>query len=152
MLRQGAPRRDLAIWRTDYLYVNYGKPKGYDTFESNFMMHDKAYFWQDLALQHAGYTYDYFSPLLLEDGDVQNCGGGVFLPDGPAYQAIIVYQQQMEVQSAQKLLEIAKAGLPVLFVNHTREIICHGEGGEIAHGIAASQSPRLCQNRRTYAR
>lgn len=146
MLRQGAPRRDLAIWRTDYLYVNYGKPKGYDTFESNFMMHDKAYFWQDLALQHAGYTYDYFSPLLLEDGDVQNCGGGVFLPDGPAYQAIIVYQQQMEVQSAQKLLEIAKAGLPVLFVNHTREIICHGEGGEIAHGIAASQSPWLCQS------
>ena len=146
MLRQGAPRRDIAILRTDYQFVNYGKPKGYDTFECNYMMHDLAYFWRDFGLQDAGYTYDYFSPLLLLDDQRLCYTGKALLPDGPAYQALILYQQQLELPCAAKLLEIARSGLPIVFVNDTVETICHGEGGEIHHGKAASESHSLTES------
>ena len=146
MLRQGAPRRDIAILRTDYQFVNYGKPRGYDTFECNYMMHDMAYFWQDLNLQEAGYTYDYFSPLLLLDDAQLAYDGKALLPDGPAYQALILYQQQLELPCAEKLLEIAKSGLPILFVNNTVETISHDGRGDIAHGTAASESHSLSES------
>lgn len=145
MLRQGAPRRDIAILRTDYNFVNYGKPRGYDTFENNYMMHDLAYFWRDLNLQDAGYTYDYFSPLLLLDDEQLSYTGKALLPDGPAYQALILYQQQLELPCAEKLLEIAKSGLPIIFVNNTAELYNHDEGGEIVHGEAASETHSLTE-------
>lgn len=125
MLRQGKPARDLAILRSDYFYPNYGKPKGYDTFERNFMMYDKAYFWQDRALEQAGYTYDYFSPLLLADRARMVCDGKMLLPDGPGYRALVLYQEGLELEAAKALLEIAKTGLPVFFVNHTQETWTH---------------------------
>ncbi len=145
MLRQGAPRRDIAILRTDYRFVNYGKPKGYDTFECNYMMHDKAYFWRDLNLQAAGYTYDYFSPLLLLDEERTVCRGGELLPDGPGYRALVIYQQQLELACAEKLLEIARSGVPVIFVNDTSETITHDAEGGIVHGKAASESHSLSE-------
>ena len=145
MLRQGKPARDIAILRTDYFFVNYGKPKPYSTFETNYMMYDMAYFWKDLSLQKAGYTYDYFSPLLLEDEENVSWTGQFLQPDGPAYQAVIVYQDSMELSSGKKLLEIARDGLPVLFVNHNHETIVH-EGPEVRHEKAASVSKSLADS------
>lgn len=142
VLRQGRPVRDIAILRTDYFFVNYGKPKPYSTFETNYMMYDMAYFWKDLSLQRAGYTYDYFSPLLLEDEENVSWTNQALQPDGPAYQAVILYQETLEVSSARKLLQIARDGLPVLFVNHNSETIVH-EGPEVRHEIAASISKSL---------
>ncbi|MFV0399291.1 MAG: glycosyl hydrolase [Oscillospiraceae bacterium] len=141
-LRQGAPARDIAILRTDYFYVNYGQPEGYDTFASNFFMHDIPYFWQDLSLQQAGYTYDYFSPLLLEDTSNVSWTGRELQPNGPAYRAVIVYQEGLELSAAKKLLEVVKGGLPILFVNNNTEIVDH-DGTKIAHGKAASVSRSL---------
>ena len=146
MLRQGRPSRDLAILRTDYQFVNYGKPFEHNNFTKNFMMYDRMYFWKDLNLQDAGYTYDYFSPMLLLDDDRLNYSSKALLPEGPAYKALIVYQQQIELACANKLLEIAKSGLPILFVDNTVETVNHGEGGDIHHGIAASQSHSLSES------
>lgn len=146
MLRQGRPSRDLAILRTDYQFVNYGKPFEHNDFTKNFTMYDKMYFWKDLNLQDAGYTYDYFSPLLLLDDDRLAYDSKALLPDGPAYKALIVYQQQLELACAKKLLQIAQAGLPILFVNDTVETVNHGEGGDIHHGKAASESHSLSES------
>jgi sugar diacid utilization regulator len=57
-------------------------------------MHDEAYFWKDLSLQRAGYTYDFFSPQLLLD-DVIRYDEKALLPDGPGYRALLVYQEQL---------------------------------------------------------
>lgn len=138
-MRQGKALRDLAILRTDYFFVNYGKPKEHVDFEHGYMMYDMAYFWKDLSLQQAGYTYDYFSPLLLEDESNVRWSDKALQPDGPAYKAMIIYQEDIELSCAKKILEIAKDGLPVLFVNHNGETITH-EGPEIMHGKAASRS------------
>ena len=137
VLRQGLPARDIAILRTDYSFINYGQPEGCNTFANNCFMHDMPYFWRDLTLQRAGYTYDYFSPLLLEDREHVSWTRDALQPDGPAYRAIIVYQESMELSSAKKLLCIAKGGLPILFVNHNTEVAAH-DGTEIHHKKAAS--------------
>ncbi|MBE5762477.1 MAG: hypothetical protein E7334_10880, partial [Clostridiales bacterium] len=121
MLRQGKPARDIAILRSDYFYPNYGQSKEHQTFEKNFMMYDKSFFWHDRDLEHSGYAYDYFSPLLLTDRERIVCDGKMLLPEGPGYRAIVLYQEGLEIDAAKALLEIAKTGLPVIFVNNTYE-------------------------------
>ena len=140
ILRQGNPVRDLAILRTDYFFAAYDKyhKNDLDLFPSNYMMNDKTYFWNDLSLQQEGYTWDYFSPLLLEDEENVRWTKKELQPDGPAYRALIIYQEMMEISSANKLYEIAKDGLPVIFVNNNLETVRHGK--EIKHGKAASRS------------
>ncbi len=137
VLRQGTAVRDIAILRTDYAFINYGQPQGYDTFECNYFMHDKPYFWQDLSLQQAGYTYDYFSPLLLCDSDNLSYNKDCLLPNGPSYKALIVYQESIELSSAKQLLQVAKEGLTIIFANNNFEIPAH-DGNTVFHGKAAS--------------
>ena len=138
-MRQGTAVRDIAVLRTDYFFINYGQPKGRNTFADNFSMYGTPYFFQDLSLQQAGYTYDYFSPLLLEDDSNISWTAKSLQPNGPDYRAVIVYQEMLELSAAKKLLEIASGGLPVVFVNNNTEILCH-DGAVIRNGKAASVS------------
>lgn len=130
VLRQGQPQRDVAILRTDFNYRAFSQP-GSVMPETSWAMHDQAYYWKDLSLQHAGYTYDFFSPQLLEDAGNARWSGGLLQPDGPAYQAVIVYQGSLELTSARKLLEVARSGVPVVFVNNVTETLSHGAGAPL---------------------
>jgi hypothetical protein len=141
ILQQGQPQRDIAILRTDNRFNNY--PSGFMSLpEDNQSMHDKPYYWKDTSLQQAGYTYDYFSPQLLEDTENVTWNDQVLQPDGPSYQAVIVFQESMELESAERLLEVAKDGLPVVFVNNTDETL-NTKLPEVHHGQAASTSTSL---------
>ncbi len=142
MLRQGNPSRDIAILRTDYSFINYGFPQEHSNFAVNYQMYDTPYFWSDLELQQNGYTYDYFSPLLLLDGENVSWTSDALQPDGPNYQAVIVYQEAIELEAAQKLLEIAQSGLPIVFADNNTEITAH-DGTVNAHKEAASRSRHL---------
>lgn len=142
VLRQGTAARDIAILRTDYNYLHYGFPEGYDDFTNSYTLNDRPYFFQDLSLQNAGYTYDYFSPLLLLDEDNVTWNAQALQPDGPAYKALVLYQETLELDAARKILQIAQSGLPVIFVNNTREMISH-RVDEVQHGQAASRSMSL---------
>ncbi|NSL43360.1 hypothetical protein HO151_03945 [Streptomyces sp. 8P21H-1] len=137
VLRQGKPRRDIAILRTDNAFISYGQPRANTPAENSYFMNDTPYFWRDLSLQHAGYTYDYFSPQLLDDTENVSWTQHELQPDGPGYQAVILYQDSLELSSAKRLLRIARDGLPVLFVNNTAEIRSH-EGPLIEYKKAAS--------------
>ncbi|MCL2164148.1 MAG: hypothetical protein FWH55_07105 [Oscillospiraceae bacterium] len=129
ILQQGIPQMDIGILHTDYNYNNSGAtrassdsllglPAGtYDPTRDN-----RGLYWQDMSLQNNGYTYDYFAPrnltLVKETGATAMIRDGVLLPDRAGYQALIVYQDAMEISSAQTLLDLAKDGLPILFVNN----------------------------------
>lgn len=126
VLRQGQPQRDIAILRTDTNYIAFSFPAGRSTPEQSNSMHDSGFYWKDMSLQHAGYTYDYFSPQLLEDTANVKWSDGLLQPNGPAYQAVIVYQGSMELSSARKLLELARSGVPVVFVNNVTETLNTG--------------------------
>lgn len=139
VLRDGRPQRDIAILRTDNFFINYGVPAHYYPSENSYAMHDQSYFWRDQGLQQAGYTYDYFSSQLLEDVENVKWTKTALQPGGPAYKAIILYQSSLELSSALKLLEIARSGLPILFVNNTEEVISHG-APLVEHRTAAARS------------
>lgn len=144
LLRMGRPRMDLGILRLDYTYNNNvmmdammcGSEERY--YAEMGMRGGEAFYWQDLSLQNAGYTYDYFAPQILEEGFVDT-DGRVLLPDGPGYQALILYQEVLPVETARKLLVFAQKGLPVLFVNGCTEKI--RPGVQVTFGQAASKTP-----------
>lgn len=132
LLRAGKPRMDLGMLRLDYYFNNLllrvgpsGNPVSNHeetAYATEMMRNDEALYWRDMALQHAGYTWDYFAPQLLEE-DFTTVGNGELYPNGPGYQALIVYQEFMPLASARKLLELAKAGLKLIFVNGVTELI-----------------------------
>lgn len=119
-MRQGASRSDVAILRYDNalnmtLMGSVGPNNGMLNDDTTFM------YWQDLSMQEAGYNYDYFSPQLLTDENIV-FEDGLIQPDGPGYKAIIVYQEELPLESAKVLLSWAQQGLPVVFVNNTVEM------------------------------
>lgn len=99
VLQGGTPRMDLAVYKGQ-----------------------RAYGWGYTELLDHGYSYDVISNphLFLPEAAVKN---GVLCPDGPQYQALLVVEQEMIPENAaNKLLEMAKQGLPVLFVGNTPKI------------------------------
>jgi hypothetical protein len=124
-LRDGKPRMDIAMLRTDYNYNNlfHERPgvKEIDTYEKCYMRAHQGVYWNDMSLQDAGYTWDYFAPQLLEE-DFVDYRNGELIPEGPGYRALIVYQDALPPASAKKILALAKKGLPVLFVNGVKEM------------------------------
>ncbi len=141
ILRQGKPRMDLGIVRLDYNFNNLifgGNPE--EKFYSEMGMRaNEGMYWKDMKLQNAGYTWDYFAPQILEE-DFVDVADGVLLPDGPGYQALILYQEALPVATAEKLLALAKKGLPIVFVNGAIETIRPG-GISKTHRKAAMMTP-----------
>ncbi|WP_373212759.1 glycosyl hydrolase [Ruminococcus sp. 5_1_39BFAA] len=132
ILEQGVPQMDLAILRTDYSLNNwsYGFMGGGSDLYTNMVHNNKGFYWQDMTLQNAGYTYDYFSPYLLTDEDVSSSNAQINA-DGVAYQAVIVMEDELPYDSAVRLLEWAENGLPVVFVNNTDEIIDNNDNHKV---------------------
>ncbi len=99
VLQGGVPKMDIAVYKAQRAY-GYGYTK----------------------LLDYGYSYDVISNphLFLPQTTVNN---GLLCPHGPAYQAILLADQVMlPTASAEKLLELAQAGLPVIFVGKTPEM------------------------------
>ncbi|KAJ7184171.1 hypothetical protein C8R46DRAFT_1343311 [Mycena filopes] len=95
VLRSGTPKVDVAIYRKDY-NVASSPP-----FQSD-------------SLINAGYSYDYVSPenLKLPGVSVSNKR---LAPNGPAYKAFVLNRaSNITLDAAQRLLQYAQAGLPVV--------------------------------------
>ena len=139
---------DLGILRLDYTFNNllvyefdgkeYKNEK--DLYERKWLRGNEGIYWKDTTLQNAGYTYDYFAPQILEDGDVSFRDGEI-APDGPGYRALLLYQEALPYSSALKILEWAKQGLPVVLVNGVTETVHRNT--DVTHGRAASKTPFL---------
>ena len=119
VLEQGKAKIDLLMLRTDYL-VNNGLFVG--EVSGNRTHNNEGYYWKNMDLQNAGFTYEYVSPLVLND-----CGfeieDGKLTTEGVEYQAVIIMEDELPLESAQTLLAAAEAGLPVVFVNNVTEDI-----------------------------
>ena len=130
-LEAGVPQMDLAILRSDYAFNNRLTNGGMMNFVEKGVYSNKAhtqdgYYWRDMELQNNGYTYDYFSPWLLTDAAV-TCTDGCINADGVAYQAVLLIEDELPLESAEILLDWAKNGLPVVFVNNASQIIANDE-------------------------
>ena len=152
LLRQGRPRIDVGILRTDHFIDNLLGIAAVDA-DGNRVVDEDAYgrlwmrnrenqWWQDLGMQDAGWTYEFFDGSLLAHPDVR-FDGEVVQPDGPGYQALIVYQEALDPDVARLLLEWARNGLKVLIVNGTREVKVQMEHTFTVTERAAVRTPGL---------
>ncbi len=131
LLRQGRPRIDIGILRTDHFVDNMSGMILVDAdgnriadevlYGSHWMRDRQNHWWQDLGMQDAGWTYEFFDGALLREESV-TFGDGVVQPGGPGYQALIVYQEALAADTAALLLDWARQGLRVLIVNGAREL------------------------------
>jgi hypothetical protein len=152
LLRRGRPRIDVGILRTDHFVDNLigltlvasdgRRIPDEEAIGRMWMRNRENQWWQDLGMQDAGWSYEYFDPTLLLHPDV-SYGDGVLQPDGPGYQALIVYQEGLDPDAAKRLLELARGGLRVLFVHGARELKWLARGLYTVHDQAASRTPGL---------
>ena len=159
VLQQGIPQMDIGILTTDYNNNNsgasrasanaaYGLPAGtYDPTRDN-----RGLYWQDMSLQNNGYTYDYFAPEnlnLLKETGITMYGNNELLPSRVGYQALIMYQQALSIESAKILLELAQAGLPIIFVDNVFEDTVNSNSVIPAHKITVNTTGKVKAASRT---
>lgn len=119
VLTQGTPKVDVAVY-----LQNYSWPQPWAEWRSGWGL-DNHRFWKDLGLQEAGYTWDYLNPTLLQRSNAV-VRGKRLAAEGPAYKAFIYDATQgpitntargrLDISAAKRILEIARSGLPVIFV------------------------------------
>ena len=152
VLRQGTPRIDVGILRTDHFTDNTSGMAPHDN-DGNRILDEDAYgrqwmrnrenhWWQDLGMQDAGWTHEFFDGSLLLREEVSFSGGPV-QPRGPGYQALIVYQSELDPDAAAQVLAWARQGLKVLVVHGTRELKLLLRGQHTTHVRAAARTPGL---------
>ncbi|WOF23755.1 glycosyl hydrolase [Microbacterium betulae] len=152
LLRQGRPRIDVGILRTDHFVDNMSgmtlvdaegrRIPDEDAYGRLWMRDRENHWWQDLGMQDAGWSYEFLDPSLLLHEDVV-LADGVVQPGGPGYQALIVYQEALDADAAALLLDWARRGLRVVIVNGARELRHLLTGRHTTHRAAASRTPGL---------
>lgn len=151
-LRCGKPRIDVGILRTDHFTDNLVGmtligPDGERipdevAYGTMWMRNRENHWWQDLSMQDAGFTYEFFDGSLLMRDDV-TFDGGVVQPGGPGYSALIVYQAELDADVAAHLLAWARRGLRLVVVNGVREVEHLQAGRHRLHERAAARTPGL---------
>ena len=152
LLRQGRPRVDVGILRTDHFTDNssgtvFIDAEGHrtadeDMYGKGWMRARQNHWWADLGMQDAGWTYEFFDGSYLMHPEVST-GESTLQPDGPGYQALIVYQEALDAEVAARLVEVAQAGVKVLIVNGVSELFRLETGRYTHHERAASRTPGL---------
>jgi hypothetical protein len=152
ILRQGNPRIDVGILRTDHFTDNMifqalvdedgSRVPDEDAYGRRWMRNRENYWWADLGMQDAGWTYEFFDGSLLLRDDV-SFADGLVQPNGPGYQALIVYQSELDPDVAANVLDWARQGLKVLVVNGVREVRLLAHGLFTTHERAAARTPGL---------
>lgn len=152
LLRQGRPRVDVGILRTDHFTDNLSgmvfvdadgrRVPDEEAYARRWMRDRQNHWWQDLGMQDAGWTYEFFDATLLLRDDV-SFDGQLVQPDGPGYQALIVYQTTLDPDAAALLLRWAQRGLRVLIVNGATEVKLLLRGTTTTHRSAAERTPGL---------
>lgn len=150
LLRQGLPRIDVGILRTDHFTDNGvgmvflddagNRILDEESYARKGMRNRENYWWQDLGMQDAGWSYEFLDATLLLHEDV-TFAEGVVQPTGPGYQALVVYQEALDPDAARTLLEWARRGLRILFVHGARELVYLQEGRYVTHARAARRTP-----------
>ncbi len=152
VLRQGKPRIDVGILRTDHFTDNMvgvtlldqdgNRIPDEEAYGRLWMRNRENHWWQDLGMQDAGWTYEFLDGSLLLHPDVV-FADGLVQPAGPGYQALIVYQSELDPDVARQLLAWAGRGLRVLVVHGARELKLLVDQLHTTHERAAARTPGL---------
>ncbi|WP_420113352.1 glycosyl hydrolase [Pseudactinotalea sp.] len=153
-LRRGHPRIDIGILRTDHftdnlIGLNLTGPNGERipdevAYGSMWMRNRENQWWQDLSLQDAGFTYEFFDGSLLQHEAVTfDDASALVQREGPGYSALVVYQEELDPDVAAHLLTWVDRGLRLVIVNGAREVEFLSADRHRTHERAAVRTPGL---------
>lgn len=150
VLRQGRPRIDVGILHTDHFTDNASGMVFQDAdgnrvpdevaYGTQWMRDRQNHWWRDLGMQDAGWSYEFFDGSLLLRDDVR-VEDGLVQPDGPGYQALIVFQSALDADVAAQLLRWATEGVRILVVHGASELKSLIAGTDTHHRRAAERTP-----------
>ncbi|MGO2750859.1 MAG: glycosyl hydrolase [Pseudoclavibacter sp.] len=84
------------------------------------------------VLNSYGFNYDFVTPKMLDLVSVDPATG-TLAAEGPGYQAVVVHEQQvMDAKTVDRLGELAKAGLPIVFAGKVPAAAASLNGGSDA--------------------
>ena len=109
------------------------------------MRGDEGIYWKDMNLPARRGIPGIISPPQILEEDFTSTNGKELYPEGPGYQALVIYQEAMPIASAKKILELAKAGQKIIFVNGVTEQI-RPMGICATHRKAASKTPFVMES------
>ena len=107
LLREGRPGIDIGM-----PYIKYGQHMVHGN-EKDWLHTHQTMFFPSTVLQDSGYTYDYFSPELLVNASFDPVSGTL---EPAGYKALVLWHRDMSVSGAEKILDLAGKGLPVIIV------------------------------------
>jgi len=108
-LRRGKAGVDLGM-----IYTKYGQHLAYGDAKDWMHTHQPMFF-PSTNLQDHGYTYDYLSPALLQTEEVV-FDRALHTLELAGYQALVLWQADLSVAGARRILSLASEGLPVVIV------------------------------------
>lgn len=116
LLQTGKSRTDIGFIHNNWNQGMLCKQGGEDSFDSmDYQLAHMGVYYRSTELQDNGYTYDYLSPDLLS-------AEGVYFDEETktvelaGYKALVLYQDWLDVDGAQKILDWAKQGLKVVIM------------------------------------
>lgn len=152
VLRRGRPRIDVGILRTDHFTDNMSgmafadddgrRMPDEEAYATRWMRARQNHWWSDLGMQDAGWTYEFLDGSLLLHEDV-SFADGLVQPDGPGYQALIIFQTTLDADVARRVLDWARQGLRVLLVNGASELKLLINDEYHLHERTAARTPGL---------
>ncbi|WP_344369526.1 glycosyl hydrolase [Agromyces tropicus] len=116
LMQTGKARTDVGFIKQDWVHgVAYLTDIGDDNTRMNWQYAHQGVYYRSTELQDNGYTYDYFSPDFLFDDDV-SFNEETKTIEQAGYKAIVLYQDWLDVAAAERILDWAKQGLRVVFL------------------------------------
>ena len=128
LLQTGKSRTDIGFihnnWNQGMLF---GGGTGNEITGMNFEQAHMGVYYRSTELQDNGYTYDYLSPRLLNaDGVSFDEETATIEPAG--YKAVVLYQDWLDADGAQQILDWAKKGLKVVVLENAAKMTPFNDG------------------------
>ena len=117
LVREGKSRTDVGFVYNSWTQgmKSGGEDGSFSENSMNWKFAHQGVIYRSTELQDNGYTYDYFSPDFLFNEDVYyNKETGTL--ENAGYRALVIFQEMLSYDGAEKILELAKQGLPVVIV------------------------------------
>lgn len=151
-LQEGKSRTDVGFVYNSWTQgMKSGGEDGSFTENSmNQMLAHQGIIYRSTELQDNGYTYDYFSPDFLFNEDVYyDTETGTI--EGAGYRALVIFQEMLDYSAAEKILELAKQGLPVVIVGSKAATSTTFNDGKDADLAAIMEEMKSLDNVKTAA-
>ncbi|WP_105567779.1 glycosyl hydrolase [Microbacterium halophytorum] len=118
LLQTGEARSDVGFVHQNWFQgINVKGGIGSDNSAMNWQLAHQGVYYRSTELQDNGYTYDYFSPDFLFDEDV-TFDEKTQTIEKAGYKAVVLYQDWLDLEGAERILDWAKKGLKVVILEN----------------------------------